>query len=77
MGWTNGSNDKILMLRHNADRLHEAELVPDLQHAVDDLTRALKGMVAAAEDLSFANREAALATARRVLAQTSSRRTAT
>jgi hypothetical protein len=47
---------------------HEARLIRDMQQRVFDLTRALKGMVAAAEDLSLANRDEALARARRVLA---------
>ena len=45
-----------------------SQLIPDLQQ-VFDLTRALKGMVAAAGDTSLANREEALAKARRVLAR--------
>ena len=39
------------------------------QHQVLDLTRALRAMVAAAGDVSLANREEALANARRVLAR--------
>jgi hypothetical protein len=72
----NGSNGSLQVIRQPADRLDEAELVPDLQHQVDDLTRALKCLVAATGDTSVANREAALATARRVLARTNSRSTA-
>lgn len=73
----NGSGDRILMARDEVDRMvlmkmdldrYEAQLIPDLQQQVFDLTRALKGMVVAAEDLSRANRDEALATARRVLA---------
>lgn len=45
----------------------EALLIPDLQQRVVDLTRALRAVVAAAEDMSFANRQEALRTARRVL----------
>ena len=48
----------------------EAQLISELQQQVLDLTRALKGMVVAAEDLSVANRVEALASARRVLAST-------
>jgi len=47
---------------------YTSQLIPDLQQ-VFDLTRALKGMVAAAGDTSLANREEALAKARRVLAR--------
>lgn len=74
----NGSNGRVLMARDEADRLvlmrmdldrYEAQLIPDLQQQVFDLTRALKALVAAAGDMSLANREEALATARRVLAQ--------
>lgn len=43
------------------------------QRQVFDLTRALRGMVAAAGDVSLANREEALANARRVLAQVTPR----
>ena len=44
-------------------------MIPDLQQQVFDLTRALRGMVAAAGDTSLANRQEALATARRILAR--------
>ena len=73
----NGSNDRVLMARGEVDRLvlmkmdldrYEAQLIPDLQQQVLDLTRALKVLVAAAGDKSVANREEALATARRALA---------
>jgi hypothetical protein len=73
----NGAGDGILMARDEVDQMvlmkidldrHEARLIRDLQQRVFDLTRALKGMVAAAEDLSLANRDEALARARRVLA---------
>jgi hypothetical protein len=47
---------------------YTSQLIPGLQQ-VFDLTRALKGMVAAAGDTSLANREEALAKARRVLAR--------
>lgn len=71
-----GAGDRILTARDEVDRMlmkidldrNEAQLIPDLQQRVFDLTRALKGMVAAAEDLSLANRDEALARARRVLA---------
>ena len=56
-----------MLMKIDLDR-NEAQLIPDLQQRVFDLTRALKGMVAAAEDLSLANRDEALARARRVLA---------
>jgi len=46
---------------------YTSQLMPDLHQQVFDLTRALKGMVAAAGDTSLANREEALAKARRVL----------
>ena len=45
------------------------QLVPDLEQQVLDLTRALKGLIAATGDMSLANRQEALATARRVLAR--------
>ena len=45
----------------------EALLIPDLQQRVVDLTRALRAVVDAADDMSFANRREALRTARRVL----------
>lgn len=72
----NGAGDRIVMARDEVDRMvlmkmdldrYEAQLIPDLQQAVFDLTRALKGLVAAADDLSLANRDEALAHARRVL----------
>lgn len=63
----NGSNGRVLM-RMDLDR-YEAQMIPDLQQRVLDLTRALKGLVASAEDMSPANRQEALATARRVLGQ--------
>jgi len=53
--------------RLDLDR-YEAQLIPDLQVRVRELTRALRGLVAAAGDMSLANRDEALATARRVLA---------
>jgi hypothetical protein len=74
----NGSGGRIMMGRDEVDRLvlmrmdidrYEAQLIPDLQQLVFDLTRALKGLVAASGDASVANREEALATALRVLAQ--------
>lgn len=46
---------------------YEAQLIPDLRLRVVDLTRALRALVAAAEDMSLANRQEALRTARRVL----------
>jgi hypothetical protein len=72
-----GSNGRVLLARDEVDRLvlmrmdldrYEAQLIPDLQQQVLDLTRALRALVAAAGDSSLANREEALATARRVLA---------
>ena len=73
----NGSNGRVLMSRDEVDRIvlmrmdldrYEAQLIPDLQQQVIDLTRALKGMVAAADDVSVANRDEALTAARRILA---------
>ena len=58
--------DRVILMKMDLDR-YEAQLIPDLQQRVLDLTRALKGMVVAAEDLSLANRDEALACARRVL----------
>lgn len=77
----NGSGDRIVLSRDAVDRMvlmgvdldrYEAQLIPDLQQQVLDLVRALRGLVAAAGDLSPANREEALAGARRVLAQVDS-----
>jgi hypothetical protein len=73
----NGSNGRDLIARDEIERLvlmridldrYEAQPIPDLQQQVFDLTRALKGLVAASGDMSVANRKEALATARRVLA---------
>ena len=47
---------------------YTSQLIPDLRQQVFDLTRAVRGMVAADGDTSLANREEALAKARRVLA---------
>ena len=72
-----GSNGRILLSRDEVDRMvlmkmdldrYEAQLIPDLQQRVFDVTRALKAMIAAADDVSVANRDEALAAARRVLA---------
>jgi hypothetical protein len=80
----NGS--RVLMARNEVDRLdamrmnldtYQAQLIPDLQQLVFDLTRALKGLVAASGDISVANREEALAGARRVLARAAVRTTET
>jgi hypothetical protein len=60
--------DRLVMMRMDLDR-YEAQLIPDLQQQVFDLTRALKGLVAASGDASLANRREALATARRVLSR--------
>jgi hypothetical protein len=68
--------DRLVSMRMDLDR-YEAQLVPDLQQMVFDLTRALKGLVAASGDMSVANREEALAGARRVLAQAALRTTET
>jgi hypothetical protein len=58
--------DRLILMRMDLDR-YEAQLIPDLQQQVLDLTRALKGLVAASGDTSRANQEQALDTARRVL----------
>ena len=67
----NGAGSRILRAKDEAridlDR-PDALLIPDLQQRISDLTRALQAMVVAAEDRSRANREEALARARRVLA---------
>jgi len=68
--------DRLVSLRMALDR-YEAQLIPDLHQLVFDLTRALKGLVAASGDMSVANREEALASARRVLALVASRTTET
>lgn len=64
--------DRLLLMSMDLDR-YEAELIPDLQKRLADVTRALKGLVAAASDLSAENREEALATARRILEQPAQR----
>jgi hypothetical protein len=78
----NGSNGRIVMARDEVDRLvlmrmdldrYEAQLIPDLQQQVLDLTRALRALVAAVGDISEANRDEAMSTARRVLAHGHSR----
>lgn len=58
--------DRMVQMRMDLDRL-ETQVIPDLQQQVLDLTRALKGLVAAAEGAGLANRDAALASARRML----------
>ena len=63
------------MARDEVDRC-EAQLIPDLQQRVSDLTRALNGLVAAVGDMSLANRQEALAAARRVLANVTPRQPA-
>ena len=68
--------DRLVSMRMDLDR-YEGQLIPDLQQLVFDLTRALKGLVAASGDMSVANREEALAGARRVLAQVAPRTTDT
>ena len=68
--------DRLVMMRMDLDR-YEAQLIPALQQQVFDLTRALKGLVAASGDASLANRREALATARRVLSQAEHRPTPT
>lgn len=55
----------------------QVQPIPDLEQQVGDLTRALRGLVAAAGDTSPANREEALATARRVLARVAARQPGT
>lgn len=78
MNGTNGSVqmprdevDRLVLMRMDLDR-YEAQMIPDLQQRVLDLTRALKSLVASAGDSSLANRAEALATARRVLGQSDS-----
>jgi hypothetical protein len=68
--------DRFVMMKMDLDR-YEAQLIPDLQVRVGELTRALKALVAAAGDMSIANREEALATARRVLANAAARASVT
>ncbi len=60
--------DRMIMMRMDLDR-YEAQLIPDLHERVRNLSLALKGLVAAARDVSPNNREEALATAQRVLAK--------
>gem|GEM_PF-5360215 len=64
--------DGRLLARMDVDR-HEAHVIADLQQQVVDLTRALRALVAAAGDMSLANREEALMTARRVLGRAGAR----
>ena len=82
----NDSNGRILMAWDEVDRMvlmkmdldrYEAQLIPDLEQQVFNLTRALKALVAAAGDLSHANQAEALAGALRVLGQAGSRPPAT
>ena len=75
--YVHGPDGRIHVLRRRADRLSDDQLVTDLQYRVADLTRALKGLVAAMEDTSLANRQTAVAAARRVLAKSNPRPTAT
>jgi hypothetical protein len=79
-----GASSRIVMARDEVDRLvlmrmdldrYEAQLIPDLQQQVFDLTRALKGLVEASGDASRANQKEALTTARRVLGKAGSRPT--
>jgi hypothetical protein len=66
--------DRLVMMRTDLDR-YEAELIPDLQQRVLDLTRALKVLIAASGDTNLANQKEALAIARRTLSQPGSRPT--
>ena len=68
---TRDAVDRMVMMSMDLDR-YEAQLIPDLQQQVLDLFRALRGLVAAADDLSPANRKEALTNARRVLAHVGS-----
>jgi hypothetical protein len=53
-------------MKMDLDR-YEAQVIPDLQQRVIDLTRALEELIAASSDASAGNREEALRHARRVL----------
>jgi hypothetical protein len=58
--------DRMILMKMDLDR-YEAQLIPDLQQTVIDLTRALEELIAASGDASAGNREEALRHARRVL----------
>ena len=58
--------DRLVLMRMDVDR-YEAQLVPDLNARVQDLTRALEILVAAAADSSQRNLAEAVARAKRVL----------
>ena len=58
--------DRMILMKMDLDR-YEAQLIPDLQQRVIDLTRALEELIAASGDASAGNREEALRHARRVL----------
>jgi hypothetical protein len=64
--------DRMILMKMDLDR-YEAQLIPDLQQRVHDLTGALRELVAADDDMSVENREKALGHARRVLVQAPSR----
>src|ERR1051325_744489 len=55
---TRDSVDRLVLMRMDLDR-YEAQLIPDLQQRVADLTRALKGLVEASGDASLANQKEA------------------
>ena len=66
--------DRLVLMRMDLDR-YEAQLIPDLQQRVADLTRALKGLVEASGDASLANQKEAISVARRILSPSGSRPT--
>jgi hypothetical protein len=58
--------DRLVLMRMDVDR-YEAQLIPDLQARVQDLTQALELLVAAAADASRSNLLEAVARAKQVL----------
>lgn len=58
--------DRLVLMRSDVDR-YEAQLIPDLNTKIHDLTLALKTLVAAIPDDSGGNLAEAAAHAKRVL----------
>jgi hypothetical protein len=64
---TTDAVERLMLMTMDLDR-YEAQIIPDLRRQVHELTLALEGLVAAAQDASQSNRDEALARAGRVLA---------
>ena len=58
--------DRLVLMRMDVDR-YEAQLIPDLNARVHDLTLALGMLLAAAADASSSNLQEAMARARQAL----------